>query len=254
MYITRIEPGVKSEPFVRSIENASIDLRDITLRCIAGREDVIIRSDEYESYIFLAKTGKNTKDNERILVKVYKPLVKNLGLEETFKAIEQYKRDTEIIAECLSSNPNPLNQAINIDGHKFMVHWKIIPQGEPFILRDHNTVSSIGQEFIQGDNLFSFRNGNNGIVYTTDGKALQSSLNLPTHNPVIDSFVYSFSKDFVQPRTGKQLLSSKENIKPRFDFANNILVLYVTDLAAGIETAYKAPSTVQRPFVFKIEN
>ncbi len=163
------------------------------------------------------------------------------------KVLEEYYTDTLKAMSILEKNPNPLSQSIQINGRKFSLKYKIIPQGKVLLEEageDRGAIdnkvlalkASFGQKFVAGLNL-SYIRRHVGI----DDDDFDKRQSFISGDSLLCSEIEDEAKrlfEYLSRELGVSFGFANVNIKPFLEEESGELLIVITDLAASLFKYY----------------
>lgn len=166
------------------------------------------------------------------VLKAYTILSNQIGLEQTFRVIEQYRNDT---LAAIASQPTIITST-NVNGVSYEVVPIIVPPGRTEYWRSENIVCSLGQEFIKGKNLAELSDDNSA------NKPINIDSNFPSTIASLVGFDILMSlweyEQNINREVGSTFHITPDNVKFRCNVQDKTIYTHITDLADNLQRIY----------------
>ncbi|MBC8495972.1 hypothetical protein H8D36_07485 [archaeon] len=166
------------------------------------------------------------------VLKAYTILSNQIGLEQTFRIIEQYRQDTLV---AIASQPTIIRPTI-VEGVSYEVVPIIVPPGRTDYWRSENIVCSLGQEFIEGKNLAELSDDNSA------NKQINIDPDFPSTIASLVGFDILMSlweyEQTINREVGSKFHITPDNVKFKCGIQDKTIFTYITDLADNLQRIY----------------
>lgn len=206
------------------------------LNKIGDVEDLETTEAASDSAVFRVKNYKIDT-----VAKEYDKLNARVGPEVIKEILQHYYADTEKAQSLLEKNPNPLNQAVNINNKKYSIHYIIVPQGGLMLENSnysYNNPIVISQSFVDGLNLkdlYQGRISSKELVLKLD-EIKDEQKTFYKNEGVLNNISSECSDlfDYLNGKLDTYFIFASMNIKPFLKQEESKIEIFITDLAGSL--------------------